>query len=309
MSERVDRNEHARGLMLGLLLADAHDEWDAHGRMHGTCLGQLACFTLEGLIRAVERGTHKGICHPPSVIWHAWCRWAHIQGLGPSFAAQWAGGATTGWPDGWLHQVRPLSIRRGDAPATVAALQRSAQLPEKADGQGAGHHALTRGLPLAILAPEGFDGPALAAEVAASTHASPLAVEAAAAGVALATAALAGDARALETATPLPGHDKPGTAPQSLCHGVAAVRSATSFTQTVEAARPHGRGAATVAGALYGALHGAGALDSWLLYRHEIAWVGDQLARDAIREVREHPSGGGFGPAEDPAWAGRYPGW
>ena len=143
------RTDRARGLMLGLLLADCVDQWDQPGPLTGTCLTQLACFTLEGGIRAHERAIHKGICHVPSVIWHAWCRWADIQGLGPQFAAYWGG------QSGWLHQVRPLADRRGSAPTTVNALLASPRAPETpATNASAGHHALTRVLPLAILAPE-----------------------------------------------------------------------------------------------------------------------------------------------------------
>jgi len=82
--------DRARGLMLGLLLGDAYDEWTSSGAtVHGTCLGQLACFTLEGAIRASVRFAHKGICSPPAVIWHAWCRWGHIQGIDGEYREKW----------------------------------------------------------------------------------------------------------------------------------------------------------------------------------------------------------------------------
>ncbi len=35
---------------------------------------QMTLFTAEGLIRAVVRGTLRGICHPPSVVHHALLR-------------------------------------------------------------------------------------------------------------------------------------------------------------------------------------------------------------------------------------------
>jgi ADP-ribosyl-[dinitrogen reductase] hydrolase len=40
---------------------------------------QMALFTVEGLIRAWVRGTLKGICHPPSVVHHAYLRWLVTQ--------------------------------------------------------------------------------------------------------------------------------------------------------------------------------------------------------------------------------------
>jgi hypothetical protein len=32
---------------------------------------QMTLFTAEGVLRAIARGNHKGICHPPSVLHHA----------------------------------------------------------------------------------------------------------------------------------------------------------------------------------------------------------------------------------------------
>ncbi len=40
---------------------------------------QMALFTVEGLIRAYVRQSLKGICHPPSVIHHAYLRWLATQ--------------------------------------------------------------------------------------------------------------------------------------------------------------------------------------------------------------------------------------
>ncbi|MGW0434927.1 hypothetical protein ACWDV4_20605 [Micromonospora sp. NPDC003197] len=65
----------ARGCLLGLMLGDAIGGTGGNvppdGPLPATSAGQLACFTVEGLIRAHVRGMHKGICHPPSVVWHA----------------------------------------------------------------------------------------------------------------------------------------------------------------------------------------------------------------------------------------------
>jgi hypothetical protein len=37
--------------------------------LRGSAAGQLARVTVEGLIRAHVRATHKGICHPPLMVW------------------------------------------------------------------------------------------------------------------------------------------------------------------------------------------------------------------------------------------------
>jgi hypothetical protein len=39
----------------------------------------MTLFTVEGLIRAHVRDTLRGICHPPSVVHHAYLRWLVIQ--------------------------------------------------------------------------------------------------------------------------------------------------------------------------------------------------------------------------------------
>ena len=41
---------------------------------------QMTLFTAEGLLRAATRGNHKGICHPPTIIYHAYLRWLETQG-------------------------------------------------------------------------------------------------------------------------------------------------------------------------------------------------------------------------------------
>jgi ADP-ribosylglycohydrolase len=138
---------------------------------------QLAAFSLEGAIRAMVRADHKGICHPPSVVWHAYCRWAYLQGIAPdAMRAHWADYTHTAWPDGWLAQVPALAERRGSAPATVTALTKLE--PGTADQPATssrGCHALTRTLPLAALLRP--DDPNVttefAADVAALTHGHP----------------------------------------------------------------------------------------------------------------------------------------
>lgn len=74
---------------------------------------QMTLFTVEGQIRAHVRGRSKGICHPPSVVRHAYLRWLHTQGI--PWAQAGAGLASrTGEPDGWL--VRQPVLHRRMAP-------------------------------------------------------------------------------------------------------------------------------------------------------------------------------------------------
>ncbi|MFJ4846335.1 ADP-ribosylglycohydrolase family protein [Streptomyces sp. NPDC088733] len=337
-------SSRARGLMLGLAVGDtvgrAGGKLPAEGALRAGVSTQLACFTAEGTIRALVRDADKGICHPPSVVWHAYGRWAALQGLE---AKRWESGEEV-WPDGWLAQVPALAERRGSAPATVAALAGIEQgTREKPATTSRGCHALTRALPLAVLG--AAEGPQLAAdwarEIAALTHGDPAAHSAAAHAVVLAGHCLTGTQvrealreglQALRAADRDPnageldrldaalqeavGHGADAerlaalapdaTAPSALLGGVYVAASFPQREQVGDALRfaagaPDGDSVACVAGALLGAAHGAEALPVELVSRHELAWVLDILARDLVTQLA-HADG-------DPHWRGRYPGW
>lgn len=170
-----------RGMMLGLALGDTMGglgggpPGDGSAAPAGHVLRsgvstQLACFTAEGIVRAWVRGSHKGICHPPSVVLHAYCRWAALQGIEvEKMRRRWAAGAAT-WPDGWLAHVPALAERRGSAPATVTALSRVDLGEDRMATASRGSHAVTRTLPVAAFGPAGVG---LAADIAALTHGDP----------------------------------------------------------------------------------------------------------------------------------------
>jgi ADP-ribosylglycohydrolase len=305
-------DDHARGLFLGLLLGDALGTVTRpQPSLTGTCSSQLACFTLEGLIRAAVRGREKGICHPPSVVWYAWQRWAHLQGIhGMGNASSLA--RSDPEQDGWLRTVDVLATRRGSAPATITALRSSPRPPTgPAPGGSCGHHALTWGLVAALYCEEG-NVAALAGELAAWTHGHPEAIAAAELGAHVASALIReGTTRsvsqlqdAADVAARLTLSASPGTAPHALLHGARAAAAGRDFGQVLELSRPHGDGAVTTAAALFGALNGVFALPQKDLARLELAWVGDVLVHDALTD-RRHKAPGGR-PASI-SWA-RYPG-
>ncbi|MFE9538981.1 ADP-ribosylglycohydrolase family protein [Streptomyces sp. NPDC006691] len=170
------------GLALGDTLGAARGKLPADGPLRAGVSTQLACFTAEGTIRAWVRGEHKGICHPPSVVWHAYCRWAALQGIEVERMRQrWAHGDEV-WPNGWLAQVPVLAERRGSAPATVAALSKTEQGNIGMPTSSRGCHALTRTLPVAVVgaAHGSKQSVQLAREIAALTHGDPAAQSAAA---------------------------------------------------------------------------------------------------------------------------------
>lgn len=200
MSSRLDplAAGRLRGMLLGLALGDSvggvRGAIPDNGWLRAGVSTQLAALTAEGVIRAVMRSDHEGICHPPGVVWHAYCRWAALQGIERDrLAAQWRTGSLGPWPDGWLTEVPVLGERRGSAPATVAALRgREPGTVESPRGTSRGAHAVTRAFPIAAA---GFTGDmdfvgTFARAVAALTHGDPEAQAASAAAVMIAAHAL-----------------------------------------------------------------------------------------------------------------------
>lgn len=206
-----------RGLVLGAALGDAagvvRGRWPGEGLLRVGVSTQLAAFTVEGAIRASVRLDHKGICHAPSVIWHAYCRWAYLQGIEPERVSErWTHGSDSDWPRGWLARVPALRERRGSAPATVAALTglRQGTLAKPVNGSR-GAHALTRGLAFGLLhrlfGPNACD--TLIRETAALTHGAPEAQDAALGGAGLVSHCLATDDPFRAWTASGPGEDHP----------------------------------------------------------------------------------------------------
>ncbi len=74
----------------------------------------MTLFTAEGLIRAAVRWESCGICHPPSVVHHAYLRWLATQGEGSRGESEL---------DGWLVGERFLHARRAPGNSCLAALE------------------------------------------------------------------------------------------------------------------------------------------------------------------------------------------
>ncbi|MDX3750599.1 ADP-ribosylglycohydrolase family protein [Streptomyces sp. AK08-02] len=233
-----------RGMLLGLALGDtlgaARGKLPADGPLRARVSTQLACFTAEGIIRAWVRGAHKGICHPPSVVWHAYCRWAALQGIEVErMRKRWAqawGSADMVWPDGWLAQVPVLAERRGSAPATVAALSKIDSAPYGSPTTSRGCHALTRTLPIAVVVAHGSEQSVeLAREFAALTHGGPAAQSAAAHAAVLVSHCLTSSPQV--QANLLGGRSQ---VQQALLEGLYALPDADPALTTEERDRLHG---------------------------------------------------------------------
>lgn len=260
----------------------------------GSALGQLACYTVEGMIRGFVRGEERGVCHQPTVVSLAYCRWARRQGLPVSQElSEWQGGS------GWLADVAPLGVVRGTAPATAAAVERGFRSRE-APGGSSGHHALTRTAPVALFTwPAAGDGPypaeattdpyeishplqtilEWAADLAALTHGDPAAWDAAVAGVLLLACCLrsgsVAEARSLARAHGARcskgvadllagrGSAPENTASAAFLAGAAAAEHAKDPSEAISNGLEHGAGSATFAGAAAGAVGGLNSLPIW----------------------------------------------
>lgn len=73
---------------------------------------QMTMFTAEGLLRAIVRGTERGICDVPSIVFNAYQRWLTTQGV-----ESWLEPV-----DGWLIALKDLHQRRGPGRTCLTAL-------------------------------------------------------------------------------------------------------------------------------------------------------------------------------------------
>lgn len=135
---------------------------------------QMTLFTAEGLIRASVR-SDRGICHPPSVVWHAYLRWLTTQGERPQ--AEIAG------DPGWLVGNGLLHARRAPGNACLSGLRSrvrpTREVPVNPDSKGCG--TVMRSAPFGWLPWDPDRIWSLTGECAALTHGHPTAREAASA--------------------------------------------------------------------------------------------------------------------------------
>ena len=80
---------------------------------------QMTLFTAEGLLRAQVRYANKGICHPPSIVHHAYLRWLKTQNEEPERIGFEIG------MDGWLVGLHPLWSRRAPGDTCISALRKT----------------------------------------------------------------------------------------------------------------------------------------------------------------------------------------
>ncbi|MGM1053968.1 MAG: ADP-ribosylglycohydrolase family protein [Pseudomonadota bacterium] len=137
---------------------------------------QMTLFTAEGLLRADVRGSMRGMCHPPSIIAHAYLRWLVTQGGEPSAEMRRLLDTNLEEAPGWLIQHRDLHHRRAPGNTCLSALQSMQSLGDKAVNNSKGCGGVMRVAPVGLYlwpvndAGRAFD---LACEAAAITHCHP----------------------------------------------------------------------------------------------------------------------------------------
>jgi ADP-ribosylglycohydrolase len=149
--------------------AGIRDFAPAYGRVGAiTDDTQMTLFTAEGLMRAQNRMRERGICHPPSVIWHAYARWLQTQGgevasRDPPFEEM---------PDGWLFHVSALHAGRAPGNTCLGAITAGRMgSPDTPINDSKGCGGVMRAAPAGVLPPGNpFDS---GCEVAALTHGHP----------------------------------------------------------------------------------------------------------------------------------------
>ena len=196
----IERYDRIKGCLLGGAIGDALgapiEFWsgaqigqafgargiqDFHPTTFGTASGmglvtddtQMTLFTLEGLMRADMRFTAKGICHPPSVIHHAYQRWLTTQKFDTPPAV--TDGNDPDMVDGWLGQEVWLYSRRAPGNTCLSALEatRGRGYGALAENTSKGCGAVMRSAPFGLYR---LTDPAdMAVECAALTHGHPTA--------------------------------------------------------------------------------------------------------------------------------------
>jgi ADP-ribosylglycohydrolase len=298
---------------------------------------QMTLFTAEGLLRAYTRGTAKGICHPPSVVDHAYARWLLTQG---ERSGRW----DVEDPDGWLVSVPGLHARRAPGNTCLSALAAAEAGTRRAplnDSKGCG--GVMRAAPAGLTGGGPFKDPfTLGCDVAALTHGHPSGYLAAGVLADVIARLVVGDELeiALETALMRvavePGHEEltralrnamdradedaelgpeeveqlggGWVAEEALAIAVFVAMSASSFEEGVLAAVNHGGDSdstGAIAGNLLGAMYGVEAIPARWLDGLELREEIGALVEDWVTCFWSD----GRIDVEAPEWWERYPGW
>ena len=303
---------------------------------------QMTLFTAEGLIRASVRGRSRGIWYPPAVVWHAYLRWLHTQGV-PWTTAGAHLASDDAEPDGWL--VHEAVLHRQMAPGnTCLAALKSGRMgtPEEPLNDSKGCGAVMRAAPVGLIAADRRHAFDLGCEIGAITHGHPDGYGAAGALAAIVFAAARENMPldgAVETALPLLDRSDGvrrllqealalrGRAPldpdrieasfgrgwvgdEALAIGVYCALTAKDFPSGIRRSVNHSGDSdstGSIAGNLLGLTLGAPGLPSEWVARLRGVDVVERIAHDLWQEATD-PRSDEYGEPPGEWWA-KYPGW
>lgn len=137
---------------------------------------QMTLFTAEGLLRAHVRGSLRGMCHPPSIIAHAYLRWLVTQGVEPSADVRRLLDTSLEEAPGWLIQHRDLHHRRAPGNTCLSALRHMASFGDMATNNSKGCGGVMRVAPVGLFfwpLEDGGSAFELGMDCAAITHGHP----------------------------------------------------------------------------------------------------------------------------------------
>jgi ADP-ribosylglycohydrolase len=312
----------------------------AYGRLGAiTDDTQMTLFTAEGILRAYTRAMAKGICHPPTVVDHAYARWLLTQG---GRSGRWKVDRESA--DGWLAGVEGLYSRRapgGTCLSALAAAEAGTTRVPINDSKGCG--GVMRVAPAGLMGARALMDPfVFGCDVAALTHGHPSGFLAAGALADLLARIVAGTEFAaalpsvLERLASEPGHEEVTralkqavasaaedrrprvetierigggwVAEEALAIAVYVASCSSTFADGVLAAVNHGGDSdstGAIAGNLLGAIHGYEAIP--------VAWLQALELRDEIEALADDWLACLWGDepidVQSPDWWARYPGW
>lgn len=292
---------------------------------------QMTLFTAEGLLRADNRLSEKGICDPPTMVYLAYLRWLETQGHRPKYPY-------SGVRDSYLLGIAALRSSRAPGNTCLSALISGRMgTREKPLNESKGCGGVMRVAPVGLAAREPFD---LGCDLAAITHGHPTGYLAAgcfasiighlAAGAELGQAVdlaiteldrqprgsecLAAVTKARDLAAGAPATaetvERLGqgwTAEEALAIAVFCALRATSFEHGVRLAVNHGGDSdstGSMTGNILGALLGRQSIPERWLTALELREEIEGVARDLWRHFGQD----GEKSITDDDWS-KYPGW
>lgn len=141
---------------------------NADGKAEITDDTQLTLFTAEGLLRASTRRNLRGNCHIPTVVYHAYLRWLHTQGVKCK-----GGEEIVKNLDGWVSKIKALYARRAPGSTCLSALSNGRMgTIEKHINNSKGCGGVIRVAPVGLMFTK-KDAFKIGCELAAITHGHP----------------------------------------------------------------------------------------------------------------------------------------